>query len=227
MRITKGQLKQIIREEANRLHESEIYVRDGIATDDEGNTYRTSMPDGLYKASQMRGGYGSYRDDRYPPRKTQYVGASALQPMIAAVQAALATKPNSFLQSVLGQMEAGRMPSAKQKSIVKRIIKKHDPTSAQLFESAGAMPLVGLTALGNGPMSARPTGQSLNEGAYLHDILYDAAVALNRRDVDTLERLLSEFDGMLIGDAEARGYTMALQAMIDAAYELEDSESSY
>jgi len=160
VRITKGELRRIIREEANRLDESEVYVRDGIATDDEGNTYRTSMPDGLYKASQVRGGYGSYRDDRYPPRKTQYVGASALQPMIAAVQAALATKPNSFLQSVLGQMEAGRMPSAKQKSIVKRIIKKHDPTSAQLFESAGAMPLVGLTALGNGPMSSRPTASS-------------------------------------------------------------------
>lgn len=225
MRITKRQLKQIIREEANRLHESEVYVRDGIATDDEGNTYRTSMPDGLYKASQMRGSYGSYRDDRYPPRKTQYVGASALQPMIAAVQAALATKPNSFLQSVLGQMEAGRMPSAKQKSIVKRIIKKHDPTSAQLFESAGVMPLVGLTALGNGPMSSRPKGQSLNEAAYLHDILENAADALDSRDVEALEGMLGEFDGMLIDPSTASGYKRAIEAMINAAYELQDLEN--
>ena len=180
MRITKGELRRIIREEANRLDESEVYVRDGIATDDEGNTYRTSMPDGLYKASQVRGGYGSYRDDRYPPRKTQYVGASALQPMIAAVQAALATKPNSFLQSVLDQMEAGRMPSAKQKSIVKRIIKKHDPTSAQLFESAGAMPLVGLTALGSGPMSSRPVAsnrrRAISEAPFSELAAVDAAL---------------------------------------------------
>ena len=65
--------------------------------------------------------------------------------------------------------------------------------------------------------------QPLNEAVYLHDILADAAVALNRRDVEALERLKAEFDGMLMDANEARGYKMALQAMIDAAYMIQDS----
>ena len=222
MRITKRRLKQIIREESSKLNESAR--RDA--------QYRAMM-DPSYEVPVGMEWDEPYDDEYDNPdhyaratrykRKTTYAGRDILEPMIKAVQAALAAKPNSFLQSVLSQMEAGRMPSAKQKAIVKRIIKKHNPASAQLFESAGAMPLIGIGTLGSGPMSARPKGQSLNEAAYLHDILEDAAIALNRRDVEALERLLSEFDGMLIGSDEARGYKMALQAMIDAAYMIKDA----
>jgi hypothetical protein len=63
----------------------------------------------------------------------------------------------------------------------------------------------------------------LNEAVYLHDILADAAVALNRRDVEALERLKTKFDEMPMDANEARGYKMALQAMIDAAYMIKDS----
>ena len=109
---------------------------------------------------------------------------------------------------------------------LKRIIREGFTSStASRTRRAGAMPLVGAGALGRNPMSSRPRRQSLNESAYLHDILSDAADALDRRDTDTLERILARFDDMLIGADEAMGYKEALRSMIDAAYELLEYEN--
>ena len=66
-------------------------------------------------------------------RKTSYVGADANAEQIAAVEAALKIKPNNFLTSVLSQLKKGRGLSAKQKSIVKKIIAKSAPEDANLF----------------------------------------------------------------------------------------------
>lgn len=58
---------------------SEIYVKNGIARDDEGNVSRTSAPDGFYTASQFaRGGYAknsgsSFRGGGHAPRRVSVV----------------------------------------------------------------------------------------------------------------------------------------------------------
>jgi hypothetical protein len=106
-----------------------------MMVDDEGNVGHQGRANPRYRVD---GPSYNKRPSRYPKYtpKTTYVGTASLQPLIDAAQDALAAKPNSFLQSVLDQMMAGRMPSAKQKSIVKRIIAKHDPDAAPLFESS-------------------------------------------------------------------------------------------
>jgi len=52
--------------------------------------------------------------------------------------------------------------------------------AARLNESAGAMPLVGLTALGNGPMSSRPAAsdsrRAISEAPDRHLAAVDAAM---------------------------------------------------
>ena len=62
----------------------------------------------------------------------------------------------------------------------------------------------------------------LNEGAYIHEILDQAATALERRDSDTIERLAYQVSDLMIGDAEKRAYEKVLNAMAEAAYELSD-----
>ena len=188
MKITKRQLKQIIREESNKFNESarrraqyramrdpSYEVPVGMEWDEPYDD-RYDDPDHYARATRYK-------------RKTTYAGREALEPMITAVQAALAAKPNSFLQSVLSQMEAGRMPSAKQKAIVKRIVKKHNPASAQLFESAGAMPLIGIGALGGSPMSSRPAAsdrrRAISEAPDRHLAAVDAAMEAVLTAMDT------------------------------------------
>ena len=184
MKITKRQLKQIIREESNKFNESARRRAQYRAMRDTSYEVPVGMEwDEPYDDEYDNpGGYA--RATRYK-RKTTYAGREALEPMITAVQAALAAKPNSFLQSVLGQMEAGRMPSAKQKAIVRRIVKKHNPASAQLFESAGAMPLIGIGSLGGAPMSSRPAAsdrrRAISEAPGLRiDVVDDAIESLTR-----------------------------------------------
>jgi len=140
MKITKRQLKRIIKEEAAALLEYEQYVdEDGNVYDDEGNVSRRGKEFG------RRYGGGTYGTRGLPParmqrrsnssrRKTTNVGASANAEKIAAVEAALAAKPNNFLQSILDQLQKGRGLSSKQNAIVRKIIVKHDAEAADLFE---------------------------------------------------------------------------------------------
>ncbi len=62
----------------------------------------------------------------------------------------------------------------------------------------------------------------LTEGAYIHEILDQAATALERRDSDTIERLAYQVSDLMIGDDEKRAYEKVLNAMAEAAYELSD-----
>ena len=63
------------------------------------------------------------------------------------------------------------------KGELRRIIREE---AASLNESAGAMPLVGLTALGNGPMSSRPVASNksrvISEAPFRELAVVDAAL---------------------------------------------------
>ena len=118
MKITKRHLRRIIKEEAHDCYKD--YKAGGLSYEE--------YQDCLKRFAQDDYGYSSSR------RKTSYVGADANQDKIAAVQAALAIKPNNFLQSILSQLERGRGLSSKQKSIVKKILAKVDPEASALFE---------------------------------------------------------------------------------------------
>lgn len=122
MKITNRQLRRIIKEEA----------ADCVKDYRLGTLSRQEYEDCL-KRFEEPGDYG-YSRRRYPPPKTSYVGADSNQDKIAAVQAAIAVKPNNFLQSVLSQLQRGRGLSRKQNAIVKKILIKTDPESAKLFE---------------------------------------------------------------------------------------------
>lgn len=122
MKIAKRQLLRLIREEAA-----------DCAKDYRLGTLSRKEYEDCLKRFEEPDDY-SYRS--YPPRKTSYVGADANQDKIAAVQAAIAAKPNNFLQSVLSQLQRGRGLSNKQNAIVKKILIKSDPEAARLFEGS-------------------------------------------------------------------------------------------
>jgi len=134
MKITKNQLRRIIKEERAKLlkEEPSDYYKDFKSGSISYEEYQQMVKD--YERAT---GDGPYRSSSYTssPRKTSYVGIDANADQIAAIEAALSAKPNKFLSSVLSQLQNGRGLSGKQKSIVKSIIKKNDPTAATLFES--------------------------------------------------------------------------------------------
>ena len=138
-KLTQEDVRNFISKEVKTLLEYEQYVdEDGYLYDDEGNkTYvGKGVAPGTYglRDSPLRGGRGSSRSRYRSPRKTSYVGNTANKEKIAAIQAALESKPNNFLKSILDQLEQGRDLSAKQKGIVKKILKKIDSDSVSLFE---------------------------------------------------------------------------------------------
>ena len=136
MKITKRQLRRIIKEEKARiLREYELYVDEkGNVYDDEGNV------DPRGAAFGRRYGGETYPGTRPPWRGSgsrggRSVATSGLNPnQIEAVEAALANKPNNFLKSILSQLSSGRRLSGKQKAIVRKILDKSDPAAAKLFE---------------------------------------------------------------------------------------------
>jgi hypothetical protein len=134
MKITERQLRRLIKEESQKLlnEEPSDYYRDYRNGSISYEEYQQMVKD--YES--RTGGSGS-RNSNYRPssRKTSYVGSDANADQIAAVEAALSAKPNNFLTSVLGQLKNGRGLSGKQKSIVKSIIKKTDPSAAGIFET--------------------------------------------------------------------------------------------
>ena len=141
MKITKKQLRRVIKEERQKLFkEYEQYVdEDGNIWDDEGNVTRRGAAfgrqygGGTYGTNAPWSG-GRSRSSYSSKRKTSYVGADANADQIAAVEKAIASKPNKFLSSVLTQLQKGRGLSSKQKSIVKKILSKSSAEDAALFE---------------------------------------------------------------------------------------------
>ena len=126
VKITKRQLRKIIKEEKAKLLEYEQYVDDeGNIYDDEGNVTQAGKRFGRQYGGETYGG-------TKPPWGTASAGRA--DPKIAAVEGALAQKSNSFLKSILVQLKDGRGLSAKQKAMVRKIIVKYDPTAASLFE---------------------------------------------------------------------------------------------
>jgi hypothetical protein len=116
MKITKRQLRRLIKEEAADC------VKDMMAMgysrsqayrecddDDDDYSYRPSRPS--YRSS--------YRPSYRSRRKTTHVGTDANAAKIAAVEKAIALKSNNFLSSILKQ----------------KILQKSSPEDASLFES--------------------------------------------------------------------------------------------
>jgi len=64
----------------------------------------------------------------------------------------------------------------------------------------------------------------LTEAAYVHDIMRKAAEALEMRDSQGLVDLSNEMEQLMIPDRERNSYVLALNAMVEAAYELESYE---
>jgi len=133
MKITKRQLRRIIREEKTQiLKEYELYVDpQGNVYDDEGNVERRGIAFG------RKYGGETYLGTRHPwgPQRPLKSSTSDKDKKIAALQAAIALKPNNFLNSILQQIEGGMNLSDKQKAVVRKILDKSDPESAKLFEN--------------------------------------------------------------------------------------------
>ena len=66
----------------------------------------------------------------------------------------------------------------------------------------------------------------LTEGSYLHEIMGQAATALEMRDGAKLESLASQVAELMMDASEQRAYSNALNAMAEAAYELESYEEA-
>ena len=130
MKITRKQIRKILAEAILKEEAADCikdYMRMGYS---KAQAYK-ECDDGSDDYSSYSGNSRSRYSSR---RKTSYVGASANAGQIAAVETALESKPNNFLQSVLGQLQQGRGLSSKQKGIVKKILMKTDPEAASLFE---------------------------------------------------------------------------------------------
>jgi len=111
------------------LLEYEQYVDDeGNIYDDEGHVTRGGADFG------RRFGGGTYGLN--PPWGTMGAGGGDKRndEQKAAIESALAQRSNSFLESILAQLKDGRGLSAKQKSVVRKIIVKYDPAAVSLFE---------------------------------------------------------------------------------------------
>jgi hypothetical protein len=67
----------------------------------------------------------------------------------------------------------------------------------------------------------------LTEAAYIHDIFRQAATALEMRDGSKLEDLAREVEGLMMNEREQASYSLALNAMAEAAYELESYDEGY
>ena len=66
----------------------------------------------------------------------------------------------------------------------------------------------------------------LTEAAYIHDIFRQAGAALEMRDGSKLENLAREVEGLLMNEREQASFSLALNAMAEAAYELESYEEA-
>ena len=66
----------------------------------------------------------------------------------------------------------------------------------------------------------------LTEDTTMQNSMSQAGEALEMRNVSKLERLLAEVEGLMMDAREKSGYTLALAAMIEAAYELRSYEKS-
>tara|TARA_R110001592_G_scaffold57545_1_gene174852 strand:- start:11805 stop:12506 length:702 start_codon:yes stop_codon:yes gene_type:complete len=133
MKITKRQLQEISKIATKKLlkEEPSDYYRDYKSGSISYEEYQQMVKDYEHRT----GDSGSRTTNYRRPRRSIYLGSSSNADQIAAVEASLNAKPNNFLVSILSQLKNGRDLSGKQKSIVKRIVSKNDPSFAALFES--------------------------------------------------------------------------------------------
>jgi len=129
MKITKQQLRRIIKEEKALLaEEPSDYYKDYKA----GTITREEYEELVRQYNERERSY-SYRPRQ--PRKTVKVGLEATKERLDVIRRVRAKKDSSFLLSISNQLSSGRDLTGKQNAIVRKIVAKHEPESASLFES--------------------------------------------------------------------------------------------
>jgi len=133
MKITKRQLRRIIKEEKKLLEYERHVDKDGNIYDDEGNVERRGSSFGSRYGGETYAGTSAPWDN-----KRSNTGGpdnnSANSNLKKAIETSLTSKSNNFLKSILDQMIAGKTLSSKQMSVVEKILVKQDPATASLFK---------------------------------------------------------------------------------------------
>ena len=138
MKITKRELRRIIKEEAAQLLEYEQYVdEEGNVYDDEGNVTKKGRDFGQrFGGETFKGTLPPWTGSSMSPDRRSSRDATN-QNKIVAIELAISEKPENFLTSILSQLKAGRRLSAKQNAIVKKILSKSVYSAdATLFEQS-------------------------------------------------------------------------------------------
>jgi len=136
MKITKRQLRRIIKEElTHSLIKEEAY--DCYKDYKAGTLTRQEYEDCVKRYEDIEAGY---TQPTRSARKTTFVGSDTNEDRIAVIEDILAKKDNKFLSSILSQLWDGRGLSSKQNAIVQRIVKKFDPEAASLFDGSNKGP---------------------------------------------------------------------------------------
>ena len=129
MKVTKQQLRRIIKEEKALLaEEPSDYYKDYKA----GTITREEYEELVRQYNERERSY-SYRPRQ--PRKTVKVGLEATKERLDVIRRVRAKKDSSFLLSISNQLSMGRDLTDKQNAIIRKIVSKHEPESAPLFES--------------------------------------------------------------------------------------------
>ena len=66
------------------------------------------------------------------------------------------------------------------------------------------------------------TARLLTEGAYMHELLAQAGEALRNGNPEGVEAIQRDVSELMLDDREARSYNSLLDAMVEAAYTIEE-----
>ena len=127
MKITKRELRRIIKEEAAQLLEYEQYVdEEGNVYDDEGNVTKKGRDFGQrFGGETFKGTLPPWTGSSMSPDRRSSRDATN-QNKIVAIELAISEKPNNFLTSILSQLKAGRGLSVKQNETAEEVEAKED-----------------------------------------------------------------------------------------------------
>jgi|TARA_R110000824_G_scaffold63174_2_gene166466 hypothetical protein len=138
MKITRRALRRIIKEEKAKLLEYEQYVdEEGNVYDDEGNVTKKGRDFGRrFGGETFKGTLPPWTGSSMSPDHGSSRGATN-QTKIAAIELAISERPDNFLKSILSQLNTGRRLSAKQNTIIRKILSKPVYSAdAALFEQS-------------------------------------------------------------------------------------------
>ena len=119
---------KVLQEKALLAEEPSDYYKDYRA----GTITREEYEELVRQYNERERSY-SYRPRQ--PRKTVKVGLEATKERLDVIRRVRAKKDSKFLLSISNQLSMGRDLTDKQNAIIRKIVAKHEPESATLFES--------------------------------------------------------------------------------------------